>query len=321
MVTRLLAGTYYNLVGASLTIDDFPQNIKKGLIFNLSLNPANFSAITFGTGSISDYESAYVSVDTTNIVFKYKGAGGEMTLGTYAHGLTISTFLRIDSSVNNDGEWQVVLSTLGGAYKCSKYQNFSNRGKPFIRNDGTSALSDVVAVVGNKDLRSSVWVFGDSYLGLADDVRSPYWLREWGYKNGMFCGFPGAKSSDILPSLYYALKLGQPKYVVWMLGMNDTYAQWSEYIGIVKSLCAYYCVELIIATIPPVPSRLDNVDKNNDIISWNYRYIDQASAVGANSSGVWYAGLLASDYVHPSELGAKAIASQILIDFPEIAEL
>lgn len=55
------------------------------------------------------------------------------------------------------------------------------------------------------------------------------------------------------------------------------------------------------------------------------RYIDAAKAVGSNADGEWYGNGTEYDYqstdnVHPSEYGAKAIATQFLIDFPEIMQ-
>ena len=48
-----------------------------------------------------------------------------------------------------------------------------------------------------------------------------------------------------------------------------------------------------------------------------FAYIDSYGAVGATSSG-WYDGMLSDDGIHPTELGAKVLASQILVDVPEL---
>lgn len=55
----------------------------------------------------------------------------------------------------------------------------------------------------------------------------------------------------------------------------------------------------------------------------SYKYIDITKAVGSDSLGNWYdAGTeydyQATDNVHPTIYGAKAIANQFLLDVPEI---
>ena len=77
-------------------------------------------------------------------------------------------------------------------------------------------------------------------------------------------------------------------------------------------------IELILATIPNVPS-IRHDYKNAIVRASGYRYIDFAKAVNAEAVGAtWYADMLSSDNVHPTELGAKALASRILLDVPEI---
>ena len=308
--------------GSYLQAQKTPGNNKRGLVLNAAMQVgSDFNSVWIG-GDIWASYTAKIVVSTTSVTFIYKnGSGTEQTLSTNSHGLTISDFLRVASVVDDDGMWKVTITTADGAFTCSQQMNYSFNGTPYLMPIGAS-VSDVSFIVGNKDLNSPVFIFGDSYLGLADNVRSPYWLLQWGYDKGFYCGFPGAKSYDIIDDFRRALTVSKPKYVVWMLGMNDTYAQWLEYINIVKSWCNAYGVELIMSTIPIVPSQVSaNTSINTYVTSSGYRYIDQNKAVGANSSGQWYSGMLADDAVHPTELGAKSIASQILMDFPELMEL
>lgn len=307
--------------GSYLQSVEMPCNNKRGLIFNANMNVGqSFSSIWIG-GDIWAVYTAKLIVDASSISFIYRtGTGTYQTLSVNPHGLTISEFLRVASVVDEDGVWKVTISTASGSFTCSQQTNFAFKGTPYLM-PISCTITDVDFVIGNKDLTSPVFIFGDSYLGLGDNVRSPYWLLQWGYKDGFYCGFPGAKSSDIIDDFRKALTVSKPKYVVWMLGMNDTYAQWLEYVNIVKSWCLAYGIELILTTIPIVPSQISaNTNINSYIESSGYRYIDQNKAVGANSSGQWYAGMLANDGVHPTELGAKAIASEILVDFPELME-
>jgi hypothetical protein len=116
--------------------------------------------------------------------------------------------------------------------------------------------------------------------------------------------------------------------------MNDTTSYWNTYgYDYAKALCAKYGVTLILATIPSVPSR-DKTEICTAVKNSGYRYIDFAKAVNGEiyTADVdnWYGAGTEKDYleanaditkrVHPTDFGAKALASQVLIDFPEILQ-
>ena len=48
------------------------------------------------------------------------------------------------------------------------------------------------------------------------------------------------------------------------------------------------------------------------------RYIDFYKAVGANADGTWFSGMQASDLVHATESGGKALYLRAIYDFPEL---
>ena len=96
-------------------------------------------------------------------------------------------------------------------------------------------------------------------------------------------------------------------------------AKWFDILNEVELLCNNSNVELILATIPNVPT-IRHDYKNQIVRESGYRYIDFAKAVNAESVGAtWYEGMLSNDGVHPTEQGAKALAGRILLDVPEIA--
>ena len=102
--------------------------------------------------------------------------------------------------------------------------------------------------------------------------------------------------------------------------MNDSDSDYTTYLASVRSFCKEYGIELILGTVPTVPSRYkENI--NAAVIATGFRYVDFASAVGADSAGNWYAGFLetpTSTGVHPTALGAPALAMRLLVDVPEI---
>ena len=87
----------------------------------------------------------------------------------------------------------------------------------------------------------------------------------------------------------------------------------------VIKLCEEYNIELVCAIIPTVPN-VNNEAKKTYLLSKGVRTINWYDAVGTSASGQWYAGMLASDNVHPTEQGAKALAMQTLVDAPEIMQ-
>jgi lysophospholipase L1-like esterase len=142
-----------------------------------------------------------------------------------------------------------------------------------------------------------------------------------GFKNWLACGYPGATSTPALQSLQSLLKIGRPEIIVWTLGMNNgdsgaVNSSWNSDLNSVKSLCDTHGITLILATIPTCP-QADNTYKNNVVRQSGYRYVDFNKAVGVSGT-TWYDGMLSSDNVHPTSLGAQALARQFVIDVPEI---
>jgi lysophospholipase L1-like esterase len=105
-----------------------------------------------------------------------------------------------------------------------------------------------------------------------------------------------------------------------------TTGNWYKYFTQVKQLCELNDITLIATTIPEVRGNYPHKDKMSEVIrNSGVRYIDVAKAVGSNAQGEWYGNGTEYDYqstdnVHPSQYGASAIATQFLIDFPELMQ-
>ena len=114
--------------------------------------------------------------------------------------------------------------------------------------------------------------------------------------------------------------LGSPKYLIWAIGMNDYYlCHFADYLSKVEMFCRSHGTELILTTIP-WPTNGSKAEIDTYIKQTGHRYIDFYAAVSSDANGTWYEGMNA-DGVHPTVLGAKALASRVLVDFPEIAML
>lgn len=313
--------------GDELTLSGFPVYISKQLAMVFSCKFDTFTSVSLGQ------RNGYVVVDTDNVhVYGNNTSGGFGLRQTIAHGLTISGGLRlmlfVDGAKTSDTTMAatLTLSTATG-YKIIKINSwyYTHGGAVFA--DVSQATTDATLAATCLDFKSPVWAFGDSYFGLSKP-RWPYVMRELGYFNYYFEGLGGGTSFDMYHEMEKALKFGTPKYLLWCLGMNDPdtnnttpNANWLTVQGYIKEYCKDNGIELILATIPNTPTR-NNYAKNNHVRNSGYRYIDFALAVNGEASGAsWYDGMLNADNVHPNELGAQALASQVLIDFPELMEI
>lgn len=141
----------------------------------------------------------------------------------------------------------------------------------------------------------------------------------------MFDAFSGRNSVQALESLNKMIGIiGIPKLIYWAMGMNDPDTEdavndnWEDSLKKLKWICRSYNVELVLATIPNIPSRNHN-KKNEIVINSGYRYTDINKAVGADISTDWYSGLIGADKVHPkSGTGDYVIAMEVINAIPEL---
>ena len=299
------------------------MNVKKNQVYSFLAKVSTFGSIKIGHG-VSAYESAYLVINGTNVTLHQVFSSD--TTSVYPHGLTIAEYIYIQIVVGV-GVATLKLYSNGNSFTQADipWGGDSNAGS-FVSNTG-STLSDCTFTWSCADFRKSVWMFGNSYFGMTNAERWVSYLINAGYgDNVLLNAYPGESSNAALTSLNNMIgKFGVPKTLIWCLGMNDgsdansdtPSTTWSNAIRNLKGVCELYGVELILATIPTVPS-INHNGKNAYVKASGYRYIDFASAVGADGSGSWYTGMLSSDGVHPTEKGAKALYYQAIADVPEI---
>lgn len=294
------------------------------------------SKISVGVGYIDntqylnrDYASCWVEIDQTSIrqYRSYNNTEEYTLIDERAHGLTLTnnTVIEINNQVNVAK--LRVYNDIGDLYE----QNIQvGVGKPFIINEGTNSITTKLSFMP-QEINMSIWAFGDSYFNFTSDIRWPYYFEQNGYTNWLSDNQPGLSPTSALTDLENLLLLGaRPKYVLWCLGMNgattETIDSEGNYIinpaqksviDSVVNLCRSNNIELVLTTIPTVPTR-QKTGFNNYVRSLGVKYIDFEKAVGTNSSGEWNAGLLSSDGIHPTAAGAKVLASRVLVDFPEL---
>lgn len=274
-----------------------------------------FDEILFGYGYTS---GAYFAVDDTNII-SYKNG---VAVATVPHGLTISDYLAFSVIMANDRIANVVINSMGGSFSTTLGMNTGKVGMPFIRS--TTALSNIKISAICADIRKPIWWFGDSYSSNANE-RVIGQLNNYGIiENMLIDAFPGYRSyfdenRGGYPDLMKLIVIAKPKFIIWALGMNDSNANYQSYLTRIKNVCDAFGIELYAVKIPSVPG-IDNSTKNAYIDTLGLKTIDWNDAVGATSAGVWYTGYLSDDNVHPTVLGAKALAARTLADCPAIMQ-
>lgn len=308
-------GTYgFSLsAGASKSLSTNYARAKSMTCVDIDAN-GSFESITL------DYAGyANITIDGTNIISSYKDGT------TVAHGLALSTAQRIAVSFERKTGTRLVVRIIAdGEMYVSEEISFFVFGGAKLTNNGSNALHIESFTYCASLIDNDIWIIGDSYMSLGDPNRWPYWIEQWGHGDVYIDGLSGGSSSVMYSSLLADLEMYTPKYILWCLGMNNAdgtsavNSSWLEVVQNVIAKCEEKGITPVLATIPSVPTR-NNSFKNEWVRASGYRYVDFAKAVeDPNNVGYWYADMLSSDGVHPSELGAKALAMQVLIDFVEI---
>ena len=300
--------------------NDFINNIKKNNIYDFMCAVTSFDSLKIGHGSTA-YESSFITIDSTKVT--YTEYTPTISTEEWNHSLTISEYLHV-LIVVNDGEAKLTIDTNDGSFSQTIPWNGCSNSSPYVSSIN-SVLSDCIFTWASPDLQKDIWYFGDSYVNFRNSNRWTYYLKQNGWlKNILLNGFGGEGTPNAMTSLQNALKVSKPKKIVWALGMNDgsdsensPSTTWKNGIDTLIQICNDNNIELIMCTIPTVPT-INNEEKNAFIRSSGYRYIDFALAVGADSSGNWYSGMLSSDNVHPDVAGAKALFTRAIADVPEL---
>ncbi|MCQ2219789.1 MAG: hypothetical protein MJZ12_00265 [Prevotella sp.] len=310
--------------GETLSLTDSPQSIKIGDHISFEAKVSSWgNGVTIGKVG-GQYASGYMDITPTECVLK-QYITSESVVSRISHNLSISSFVKVVIDIT-DEKWVVIVQTLGGTF-IHEFAMNNSRGSVRVTSNGAS-LTDVQLRYTNSTLNKPIWAFGDSYFGTLSTNREMYWIKEWGYLNFMIDGFAGAASSQMSTEVDRCLNLYTPKYIIWCLGMNDNagLSAWRNFVTSLQAKCALKGISLILATIPVVRDSTTYKNKQ-EMTDWvresGFRYVDVYKAVGADSLGHWYGDGTATDYqstdnVHPTEYGAKTIATQFLVDVPEI---
>lgn len=309
---------FYNelshLTTGSLVIDNVP-NVKYNQTISLKARVETVGKITLSHGKTT-YAAGMIDIDDTNI---YTYTLVPESSETIPHGLTFNKFIECIIRQNDEATATVIIRTLGGEFKRDNIPFLGCRDDVMLEAENSN-LSDIKLSYTCSDFGKDIWSFGDSYF-----EKIPAKLKELGYNNSLFDAFSGRNSIQALSSLKKMIGIvGIPKLIYWPMGMNDpdteesVNSNWEEVLKELKNICRLYNIELVLATIPNIPSR--NHEKKNDIVrNSGYRYADINKAVGADIDPNWYDGLISSDKVHPTLNGGDyVIAMEVINAIPEL---
>lgn len=299
-----------------------PQNfVRKNIAFSVKIHRDTLTGLNVLMGlGYNAYTGGWLELTDTKLkVHNY--VQSDVVAEEYDHNITLGN----DIVILFDGEIEnatIKIISDGQIFSQEINRDSYFAGAGFVTNLGADAIYAEMSVMP-KDINQKIWLYGDSYLGYLNSERWLTYMLEWGFNSWMSDSRPGGNSAEGYVSMTTDLTIGKPKYILWLNGMNDggdadantPSSTWMSNMEKVVKLAKD--VELILATIPSVPT-INHEAKNAWVRNSGYRYIDFANAVGADANGTWKDGMLHGDGVHPTTLGARALASQVLIDFPEI---
>ena len=301
------------------------MHTKKNTIIMFRCDVSSLSDIEIGHGRNLYPGSSIEITSDSYTIYKYMPTKTEVISGV--PGLALSDFLSVTIITNDDLKAKIIIGTSSGTKNIDNVYWDGAVGTPFalLRNGYTT--NNVLEYKCN-DFQKDIFAFGDSYVTLGTNERWVYYVKSLGFDNWLLDGFGGRNSSHAIVSFRNIMKIAKPRYVLWLLGMNDSdtddsvNSSWKSCVDEVVGYCNENDIIPILATIPCVPSTIEypvkNKRKNDYVKSIGVRYIDFAKAVGAENDGdEWYSGMRASD-VHPLAKGAEALAHQAFIDMPEL---
>lgn len=299
--------------------------ITKNTLFVAEIN-GTIQSVKCGVGRNSYLYEGSIEITPTELIVK-KGSGTT----TFSHGLTLGN--RTIATISKNNEPQVTIKIINdyGAIFSQTVSWGSQVGRPFLLNNNTSGNISAKIQFMPRDINQKIWMFGDSYFSFDSSERWPYYMLSWGYNQWLADARGGESATEGLADFQVLLGTGKrPSFAVWCLGMNQgadsggsVNTTWMQTTNAFLTLCEEYHITPILATIPSVPSEI-HTKLNEWVRASGYRYIDFAKAVENGVDYYWKGWgtdgqLLSNDEVHPSVKGAIVLASQAMIDFPEIS--
>lgn len=307
--------------GDRLQLANYPQCNKVGDCYAFNAKITAFDKLKVCHGYMS-YISNWFEITTTHVNLYRSNDGSDVELmESVEHGLDITAYISVNIQIDDDCNAKLCLMTLAGDYRHTfeKWWEASH-GVLQVISDGTT-LEKAVFAANNRKFSCPLWVFGASQEKLSDSM----WvgqIKSMGYFDFLLNALSGRDSMGIANDLRRALRYGCPKYLYFGLS-NDGYDfdVYSSRMDAAKAIADEYGIEIIFVVKPMTPIADESYKIKADYVrNYGCRYFDFANAVSADvdDTNAIYDGYLSSDWVHPTPLGARALALRFMVDVPEV---
>jgi len=304
--------------GDVLTVNNIPS-VQNNNVLHFFACITAFDAVEIYIGSYNGmWESGKIKI-TASSVYLYKWNDSTYEL-IAQHGLTFSEFIQADIiTVTPNRKSTLIIKSSGSQHFECELNPWRGYGSNFTVTSVGSVLSKVFMAYSGKCFSYiDTAIFSDSYSeGISQNLE--------GCSNFAIDGYAGRGSVAAVGSFEKMLVLGKPKFVAWVMGMNDGDSSESINEGYknafdgMRTLCQSNGILFVPFTIPNVPGRI-HYFKNLYIKNSGLFYVDMASALGADEIGSsWFSGMLSQDNVHPTAQGYNFIAGLIKANFAGIS--
>lgn len=318
--------------GGVLSLTDYPKAARKGDNVMFSAKITSFESIKIGKGCEESYLNSWFVIDNSSVTLYYY-EGGVIQVGSANHGLTISEMINVNIVYNgsviikvqsSDGTFEHEFSQAQSqdpATALKDYYNITNGIVKVVSQNST--LTNVSLSATNKDFKCPIWIFGASYTSVYNNQMIGQ-LKKIGYFDYYLHGYPGCMSDVAFANLIHALSFGTPQLLVWSIMANDASdTVWENYAQQVVDVCRQKNISLVFVNYADMKQKEFSA-RRQWVIDGGYRYVDLVEAVQESTyvydTDFWYPGFMGSDGIHPTPLGANAMAMQILKDLPEIMQ-
>lgn len=201
-------------------------------------------------------------------------------------------------------------------------RHWGNPGIAFFSGSVSVSKFEYVSLVTRKP---SVLSIGDSFSEMFN--LPPTMQSKWNsllkdeIKDVVIAGRGGATSSSILSRLDADLLSFKPRFVILLIGANDTvYNTWLTNVTTIIAKIKSTGAIPVLGTIAPRYDRMGFINQANAYIrNSGIRYVDFNLVLTANNDGVtWNPDLVQSDLVHPNALGFQVMYNRVKVDLPEV---
>ena len=280
--------------------------------------------------------AAWLEITNEKVISYSQGAKATDDPGknSKTHGLTIKNFVTMILVGDRESENGGFILVTDGGISSGSYRGSSCNGKITVDAVGGVTLTDVEGSWACFDYQNPIWIFGASYFSLGDPARWPYYMYADGYNDNIFItGRGGLNTTGGLVELKDALQHAIPEVIIWGYGMNDgkdnedgsikevTYRNQIEFLEICKQngIRAVFISSVNCATNFH-SGKIDYViNRLGDFANYEYTVASLPHAVdGYEEGAMWYDGMLSSDGIHPTQLGARNFYLELLCAYPEL---